>query len=176
MDPILQQLQREIAISLQGLDATQTQIRPSTANPDKWSIQQIVQHLILTYANTEIAINGRLTKGAPTRAQPTLQQRIRQYAVTSLGYFPGGREAPSPVCPPDCSLPLSGEELSHKAAVGLARIDQLFAQAESLFGSRRAISHVVLGPLSIYQWRRFHLIHGRHHLRQIRAIRTVHRV
>jgi hypothetical protein len=177
MDPILQQLQLEISGSLQGLGATQTQLRPSTANSDKdkWSIQQIAQHLTLTYANTEIAINGRLAKGTPTRTQPTLQQRIRQYAVTTLGYFPSGRKAPSSVCPPACSPPLSGEELTQEATIGLARIDQLFAQAESLFGSRRAISHVVLGPLSIYQWRRFHLIHGRHHIRQIRAIRTAHR-
>jgi hypothetical protein len=176
MDPILQQLQQEIAGSLQGLDATQTQLRPSAKDPDKWSIQQITQHLTLTYANTEVAVNARLAKGAPTRAQPTLQQRIRQYAVTTLGYFPRGREAPSPVCPPACSPPLSGEELAQEAAVGLARIDQLFAQAESFFGSRRAISHVVLGPLNIHQWRRFHLIHGRHHIRQIRAIRAAHRV
>ncbi len=176
MDPILQQLQREIASSLHGLDATQTQLRPLGTNPDKWSIQQITQHLTLTYANTEVAVNGRLVKGTPTRTQPTLQQRIRQYAVTNLGYFPGGREAPSPVCPPACSPPLSGEQLTQEAAVGLARIAQMFAQAESLFGSGRAISHVVLGPLSLHQWRRFHLIHGRHHIRQIRAIRTAHRV
>lgn len=176
MDPILQQLQREIAASLQGLDATQTQIRPSATNPDKWSIQQIAQHLTLTYANTEVAVNGRLVKGTPTRTQPTLQQRIRQYAVTTLGYFPSGREAPSPVCPPACSQPLSGEDLAQEAATGLARIDQLFAQAESLFGSSRSISHVVLGPLSIHQWRRFHLIHGRHHMQQIRAIRAARRI
>ena len=77
MDPILQQLQQEIGGSLRGLDATQTQLRPSAKDPDKWSIQQIAQHLALTYANTEIAINGRLVKGTPTRTQSTLQQHIR---------------------------------------------------------------------------------------------------
>ena len=176
MDPILQQLHREIADSLDGLDATQTQFCPSASNPDKWSIQKISQHLTLTYANTEVAVNARLAKGTPTRTQPTLQQRIRRYAVTTLGYFPSGREAPLPVCPPGYSPPLSGEELTHEVAVGLARIDELFTQAESLFGQRRAITHVVLGPLNIYQWRRFHLIHGRHHILQIRAIRTAHRI
>ncbi|HEY6376390.1 MAG TPA: DinB family protein [Edaphobacter sp.] len=175
MDPILQQLQQEIATSLQGLDATKTQLRSAT-NPDKWSIQQIVQHLTLTYASTEVAVNARLAKGTPTRAQPTLQQRIRQYTVTTLGYFPSGREAPSQVCPPANTSPLSGEELARQAAAGLTRIDQLFVQAEVLFGSRRSISHVVLGSLSIHQWRRFHLIHGRHHIRQIGTIRAAHRV
>ena len=174
MDVILQQLQQEIATSLQGLDATQTQLR-SVTDPDKWSIQQIVKHLNLTYTNTEVAISARLAKGTPTRAQPTAQQRIRQFAVTTLGYGPSGREAPTPVCPPADSPPLSGKELTHETATGLARIDQLFTQAEAIFGSHRAISHIVLGPLSIHQWRRFHLTHGRHHLRQIRAIRTAHR-
>ncbi len=175
MDTIFQQLQQEIAASLHGLDATQTQLRSAT-NPDKWSIQQIAQHLTLTYANTEVSITGRLAKRTPTRARPTSQQRIWQFVVTTVGYFPGGRQAPTSVCPPADSPPLSGEELTHEAAVGLARIDQLFTQAESLFGSRRAISHVILGPLNIHQWRRFHLIHGRHHIHQIRSIRNAHRV
>jgi hypothetical protein len=30
----------------------------------------------------------------------------------------------------------------------------------------------VLGPLSMQQWRKFHLIHGRHHLKQIARIRA----
>jgi DinB superfamily len=175
MDSILQQLQQEIAASLQGLAAIQTQLRPSTA-PDKWNIQQIVQHLTLTYASTEVAINGRLVKRRPTRTQPTLQQRIQQYAVTTFGYFPNGLEAPTPVYPPADSSPLSGEELVQQVAAGLTPMDQLFDRAEAFFGPRRAISHVVLGPLSIHQWRRFHLTHGRHHIRQIRAIRAAHHV
>jgi hypothetical protein len=31
-----------------------------------------------------------------------------------------------------------------------------------------------LGPLGAGQWRRFHLSHGRHHIRQILAIRRAH--
>jgi DinB superfamily len=175
MDSILQQLQQEIAASLQGLDAIRTQLRPATT-PDKWNIQQIVQHLTLTYASTEVAISGRLVKRRPTRTQPTLQQRIQQYAVTTFGYFPTGLEAPLPVCPPVDSSPLSGEELAQQVAAGLTPMDQLCNQAEVLFGPRRVASHGVLGPLSIHQWRRFHLTHGRHHIRQIHAIRAAHRI
>ena len=42
MNSTLHQLQREIANSLQSLDATQTQLRP---RPNKWTIQQIIEHL-----------------------------------------------------------------------------------------------------------------------------------
>jgi hypothetical protein len=171
MNPTLQQLQNEIASALQGLDPIQTQKVP-TSQPDKWSIQQIAQHLCLTYASTEIAINGRLVKRRPTRTRPTILQRIAQYFVTVIGYLPHGREAPSAVIPPSGGDRLSGEDLSRSAAEGLARVDKLLNEAEALFGQQRCISHEVLGPLSIHQWRRFHLIHGRHHIRQILDLRA----
>ncbi|HMF62544.1 MAG TPA: hypothetical protein VK608_00520, partial [Edaphobacter sp.] len=98
--------------------------------------------------------------------------RIAQYFVTVIGYFPQGREAPSAVIPPSGGDRLSGEDLSRAAAEGLARIDKLFNEAEDLFGQRRCISHEVLGPLSIHQWRTFHLVHGRHHIRQILDLRA----
>jgi hypothetical protein len=174
MTPILQQLNRDISTSLHGLDATQTQLRPTTA--EKWSIQQIVDHLCLTYAATVIAINGRLAKGTPTRAQPSLRQRVGQYFLINLGYFPPGREAPAMVMPPIPECALCGEDLSAKAAAGLTTVDKLLDDAEAAFGHDRCITHMILGPMSIHQWRRFHLIHGRHHVKQILAIRKANHV
>jgi hypothetical protein len=173
MDPILQQLYNEIAGSLKDLDSTQTQLTPSEFS-EKWSIQQIVQHLCLTYAFTETAFDARLSKGTPTRAKPTLRQRIGQYFLTTLGIFPSGRGAPERVAPPQIVSPVCGRDLVQYSADHLTRIDRLFSEAEALFGTGRCISHMILGPLSIHQWRRFHLIHGRHHLKQIRAIRVAH--
>jgi hypothetical protein len=171
MNPTLQQLQNEVADSLHGLDSTQTQTIP-LSQPDKWSIQQIAQHLCLTYASTETAIRGRLIKGTPTRARPTILQRIALYFVTVFGYFPHGHEAPSAVVPPAVGERFSGEDLARAAAEGLARVDKLFDEAEALFGQRRCITHAILGPLSIHQWRRFHLVHGRHHILQILDLRA----
>lgn len=175
MDPILHQLQHEIASSLRGLDAHQTQLTPSSL-PGKWNSQQIIEHLLLTYSCTEAAINARLVKRAPTRARSTVKQRIFQYAVIRCGYFPTGREAPSMVMPPQPTAhPFSGEELTHATAEQLAQLDLLFSEAETAFGSHsQCASHVVLGPLNIAQWRMFHLVHGRHHLKQIFAIRKAH--
>ena len=171
MDPILQQLHNEIANSVNGLDSAQTQLTPS-ASSEKWNIQQIVQHLCLTYAFTETAVETRLSKGTPTSAKPTLRQRTGQYFLTTLGIFPRGREAPERVAPPQIVSPASGSDLALYSADHLARLDRLFNQAEALFGPGRCISHMILGPLSIHQWRRFHLVHGRHHIKQIRAIRV----
>src|SRR5580698_7331958 len=110
MNSDLQHLLRDLTHSLRGLDADQTQLCPPS-RPDKWSIQQIVEHLLLTYSSTETVINTRLTKRTPTRSKPTLPQRIFCYAVTRRGYFPTGRPAPPLVTPQPTSHPLSGEHL-----------------------------------------------------------------
>jgi DinB superfamily len=176
MNSTLHQLQREIAASLHSLDATKTQFRPPSS-PRKWSIQQIIEHLLLTYSSTETAINARLSKRTPTRARPTLTQRVFQIAVTRCGYFPTGRDAPEIVTPQPTTHPLSGEDLAHATAEHLARLDLLFTEAETLFGpASQCATHAVLGPLNIDQWRKFQLIHGEHHLKQIAAIRKAHRV
>ena len=173
MNTDLQQLQRAIAYSLRGLDSAQTQLRPK-ARRDRWSIQQIVEHLLLTYSATETSIDARLEKRSPTRTKPGVIQHIAQYTVIRLGYFPRGRKAPAMVTPLPTESPLSGDELTSSAAEHLLRLDAIFDEGEALFGSARCATHLVLGPMSIPQWRRFHLIHGEHHARQILAIRKAH--
>ena len=176
INPTLHQLQRELAASLHNLDATQTQLQPPS-RPNKWSIQQIVEHLFLTYSGTETAINARLTKRTPTRARPTLTHRVFQIAVTRCGYFPTGRKAPEMVTPQPTTHPLSGDDLTQATAEHLSHLDLLFTEAETLFGpGSQCASHAVLGPLNINQWRKFQLIHGEHHLKQIAAIRKAHHV
>ena len=176
MNPTLNRLQREIASSLNGLDASQTQLRlPS--RPGRWSIQQIIEHLLLSYAGTEAALESRLAKRAPTRGKPNLPQRFAQYTIVRLGYFPSGRKAPPMVTPPAVSNPLTGEQLTQAAAEHLARLDQRCTEAGKLFGdTERCATHVILGPLSIVQWRKFQIVHGEHHLKQIAAIRKSHSV
>jgi DinB superfamily len=173
MHPTLEQLQLELTHSLQGLDAVQTRLRPSS-RPDKWSIQQITEHLLLTYMETATALKARLAKGTPTRRKPSLSQRIGQYAVCKTGFFPHGLKAPALVMPLPNAPPRSGDELIEAARMNFILLDHLCTEAESAFGPLRCTSHMVLGPLSADQWRRFVLVHSRHHLRHIRAIRKAH--
>jgi hypothetical protein len=174
MNSTLHRLQREIAFSLDGLDAAQTQLQPPS-RPHKWTIQQIMEHLLLSYSGTELALNARLAKRAPTRAKPSIPQHLGQYTLIRLGYFPHGRKAPPMVTPAPTAHPLCGEELTTAAAEHLAHLDVLCAEAEELFGTTsKFASHAVLGPLNVNQWRKFQLIHGEHHLKQILAIRKAH--
>ncbi len=173
MDAELSRLESELTAALAGLTANQTQATP-TAQPEKWSIQQIVDHLLKTYKATIPVIQTRIDKRSPTKAAPTMQQRVGQFVLIGLGQFPRGRQSPAAVAP---SLPASlrsGAELSERVRAELGELDGVIGRGEHLFGGRRAASHMVLGPLSMPQWRRFHRIHGLHHVKQIKAIRRDH--
>ncbi len=166
----LQRLETEVTNALRGLDARNTQATP-IGYPGKWSIQQIVEHLINTYRSSVPALEARVDKRSATRAKPSLRQLLGQFMITRLGRFPNGRVAPAAVAP---TLPLtvqSGDELAQRVSAELQRLDAVTARGEHFFGDRRAVAHIVLGPLSMQQWRRFHLVHGLHHLKQIRGIR-----
>jgi hypothetical protein len=169
----LLRLQAEMTSALSGLDVSHMQATP-TGLPEKWTIQQIAEHLIQTYDSSVASIQTRVEKRRPTGASPTLTQRGAQFVVLSLGYLPSGREAPASVLPSRDSSPMSGLELTQRLAIALQRLAAVTADAEDVFGSRRAVSHMILGPLSMQQWCRFHLVHGRLHARQIGRIRRDH--
>jgi len=173
MDNDLRKLETEVTSSLRGLDPYQTQAKPRL-HPEKWSIQQIVEHLLATYRGSVPVIQARVEKRRPTRARPTPRQRLGQFVITTLGRFPEGRPAPEAVSPPLPATVRCGDELARQITAELYRLEAVTAAGERLFGPERAVSHVILGPLSMRQWRRFHLIHGLHHLKQIQAIRRDH--
>jgi len=165
-------LQAELEHVLRGLDERQTQLRPK-GDPARWSIQQIMGHLLLTYKATKTAVEARTAKGSPTKATPTLAQRAGQLMICEFGYFPRGRVAPAAVTADKDEAAVPGAMLVAQAASAIGCLDRRIAEAEKVFGPKqRAISHMVLGPLSVTQWRRFHLTHGRHHMKQIAAIRA----
>jgi len=173
MNPTIEQLDSRLSSVLQGLDASQTQLR-LTPEPSCWTIQQIAEHLLMTYASTGASFETRLAKGTPTLSRPTPAHRAAQFLVITMGIMPGGRKSPPEVTPAASTAPLSGSEIIATTHDALTHLDQAFDQAEKAFGSARCLSHFLLGPLSASQWRRFHLTHGTHHIRQIAAIRRVH--
>jgi hypothetical protein len=168
MDGALGLLNEEFTAKVAALDVAQTQMRPA-ARPEAWTVQQIAEHLMLTYAMTVKAMDARLEKGTPTKAKATLANRSAQLLVAGLGYFPRGRIAPEIVRP--VGLPVrSGMQLCEAFAAALQTMDGRFCEVGRVLGSGRCVSHMILGPMTIPQWRRFHLVHGRHHLKQIAAI------
>lgn len=168
MNATLRSLEVKFAEAVHDLDSAKTQARL----PRRWSIQQIMEHLILSYSATEAILTSRIGKGRPTQARPSLAQSCGRIYVIRLGFFPRGVSAPVEVTPPNDSPPLPGEHLASMASEHLVRMDALLDRTSKLFGDRKkSVSHLVLGPLSPPQWRKFHLVHGLHHIKQIQAIR-----
>ncbi len=168
MHTTLNALHEGLASGIADLSAEQTQRRPK---PDAWSVQQITEHLLITYTLTAQNFEARAAKGTATRTEPTLADRLGQFYICTLGMFPKGRKAPGNTEPTADAEPQSGKALAARARSELERLDAAAAAAERLFGGQAAIVHPVLGPMSVQGWRRFHLMHGRHHLRQIHALR-----
>ncbi len=166
----LEQLKVELCGALRGLDKSQTQLR-SGGRPESWTIQQICEHLRLTYAKTQEAMGVRLAKGVPTSTRVTLKGRFWQTIITRGRYFPPNRKAPKIVWPGTCE-PLEGEAMFTVVAAELDSMARAIDEVELRLGCGRTVNHAVLGPMSMAQWRRFHLVHGRHHVRQILRIRN----
>jgi hypothetical protein len=69
---------------------------------------------------------------------------------------------------------LPREKVQAEISGWIAEMDKLIGECEERFGSgRKLLDHPILGPLTGAQWRKFHLVHGRHHLKQIRALRVI---
>ena len=161
MDSYLEHLQRE----LEDATGSATADGLAQAPAGKWSAAQILEHLLLTYQNTNRGLAKCLAQGAPLATRATLKHRLAALLVVNLGYLPGGRKAPERVTPRGM-LP---EEVQQAIAPELQKMDSSLDACERRFGARTKImDHLILGPLTANEWRKFHWVHGRHHARQIR--------
>lgn len=105
----------------------------------------------------------------PLATTQTWAQRGRTLVVVGFGYLPSGREAP-PVARPRGVPP---EKVLAEIGPKIAEMDAIIARCEQKLGSRRKLlDHPILGPLTAAQWRKFHLVHGLHHVKQIRRLAT----
>ena len=165
MNSALQQLANQIAHETRGLTADQLKWRWE----GKWSIAEILEHLRLTYSGTKAALDRCLQSGKPSAGVASATDRVRAFVVTRLGYLPNGRDAPAgtrPKC--DAHVDNIREEFANQIRL----MDDSIAESERRFGrSVKVLHHPFLGPFTASEWRRFHCVHGRHHLRQIRRLR-----
>jgi hypothetical protein len=138
----------------------------SRAPEGKWSSLQVLEHLVLSYTATTKGLLRAMEAGRPQRAKRTLTHRMGSVYVLGLGRFPSGIDAPKQIVP-GAGL---GSDPMRRFNDALVAMDASLTDAERRFGPRtRILIHPILGPLTAKQWRRFHQVHGRHHLKQIVA-------
>jgi hypothetical protein len=134
----------------------------------KWSTAEVLEHLYLTYTGTTKAFERCLQAGEPQARTPMLQDRVRAFVVTELGHLPEGRKSPKHALPRGMAV----EEVVCEIGPRISAMDDQIAQCEARFGKRtRVLDHPILGPLTGRQWRKFHWVHGRHHIKQIHKLR-----
>jgi hypothetical protein len=170
MYPASESVPAAFAKTLDGLTVAEAQVHPDN-DPNKWCVQQLIEHLILTYRSTAGVLEDRLQKGRPTQAPKTVEQEARWRATIQAGRFPEGGKAPERVRPGQLDLGgLCGAELARQFELEMGRIGSLLNECEEKFGSQPMASHFAFGPLSADQWREFHTVHARHHLAQMAQI------
>ncbi len=164
MDSCLRQLYDDLDTLLREISQEQLSRQPGI----KWSAAEILEHLYLTYTGTIKGFERLEQAGNPKIKGSTLAQKIQAVVVITLGYFPSGRQSPAVATPRG----LPREQVVLEILSRIAEMDVVLSRCEQKFGSRtKVLDHPVLGSLSVSQWRKFHLVHGRHHLKQIVRVR-----
>ena len=164
MDAYLRRLQEGIASATNGMNREDLQRHPE----GKWCALEVLEHLYLTYAGTVRGFELCLQEGKPRAKKPALQDRFRTLIVTGLMHMPEGRKAPERAQPRG----MQADELLRNIGPKISVMDDLITQCEARFGKRtRVLDHPILGPLTVVQWRKFHWVHGRHHLKQIQSLK-----
>ena len=163
MDAYLERLQVAITSATHGMSVEDLKRHPE----GKWNAAEVLEHLYLTYTGTAKGLERCLREGKPLARAPVLKDRWRTLVVTGFGHMPEGRKAPERAQPRG----MPADEVMREICPRLSAMDNLITQCEARFGKRtRVLDHPILGPLTARQWRKFHWVHGQHHLKQIRKL------
>ena len=131
-----------------------------------WTSAQIVEHLALGLTLSAATFQNRRNHPPMTRRRRTPAEQIARFLIFGFSWFPPRRKAPERTIPPAAIDRATAE--AHFLA-GIEAGDQV---DRALLPARRSnlfVKHPRLGDQTIEEWMRFHVIHARHHARQIQS-------
>lgn len=164
MDPHLNRLQKEIAAAVAGLSPAQLSWHPE----GKWCASEVLEHLYLTYIGTAKGFERVAEEGKPLASVQTWKQRGQTFVVLGFGYLPEGRQSPEMARPRG----VPAETVLAEIGPVISRMDEAIRRCEEKFGRRtKLLDHPILGPFTASEWRKFHLVHGLHHGKQLKRLR-----
>ena len=164
MDSRLEKLKENLESAVEGMSSEQL----IWHLPGKWCAAEVLEHLYLTYTGTITGFERVMGKGKPLASRASMAHRALTLVVVGLGHIPAGLKAPAIVQPKG----LPPEKVRNEIGEKMAAMDAIIALCEARFGRRIGLlDHPILGPLNATQWRKLHLVHGRHHLKQILRLR-----
>ena len=165
MDANLEKLQHALADATAGMSEEEMNRHPE----GKWCAAEVLEHLYLTYTGTIKGFERAIQKGHPQMTPATLRQRLGKLMVVVFGHMPEGRKAPAMATPKG----LRREKVRAEIGAKIGEMDEIISRCESQVGAgKKVMQHMILGPLTAAEWRKFHLVHGLHHVKQIHALRA----
>ena len=136
--------------------------------PGKWCAAEVLEHLYLTYTGTIKGFEKVRMSGKPLATRASVVHRVLTFMVVGLRHLPAGRESPAVARPRGLPIDQVRKEIGAK----LEAMDGIIAECEERFGRHvKLLDHPILGPLTAAQWRTLHLVHGRHHHKQLVRLR-----
>jgi hypothetical protein len=165
VNSILEEFRQDLLATISGMSGEQLRWHPE----GKWCTGEILEHLCLTYTGTIKGLEKVMASGTSLVSPPSIGQRLRTLVVVGFGYMPEGRTAPERSRPKG----MAAEHARSQIGEAMAQMDALITKCQSRFSGRvPLLSHPILGPLTAAQWRKFHVVHGRHHHKQIFRLQT----
>jgi hypothetical protein len=168
MHAVLERVVSQIASEVRHLDADAAQLHPRGL-AYKWNAQEVIEHLVLGCRLTTSTLETRLNKGRVSRSQ---NRTYLQWSLQLMfGALPRGAPALEETMPTPGRFPaMSGRQLSDFLRQEIEAMDTVLDACRRRFGIERVGTHPWLGPLRVDQWRRFHVVHGLHHVPQLRSV------
>lgn len=164
LTPSLRQALEEIESATRGMSDEQMRWHPE----GRWSSVELVEHLALSYARSAAGMRKAMAEAEPKFKKASPIERVGKLLLFGFSYIPPGRKAPEAIHPTGLSI---GDAMA-SARRGLELVDHTLSDCEKHMGAEKPVfTHPVLGPLTAAQWRRFHLVHTKHHMRQVRKWR-----
>lgn len=161
---LLQEIREWIAAATQGMSTQELAWHPE----GKWSTAEILEHLSLTYSGTRVGCDRCLKDDKTLARSPSLRDWVATLVVVSCGHLPEGRQSPAAARPKGMPADMVLADIDQK----IVGMDESLRRCQERFGGRvKLMDHPILGPLTVQQWRKFHWVHARHHMKQIQGLR-----
>jgi hypothetical protein len=133
----------------------------------KWCCANVLEHLRLTYTGTMKMLERNRDKQVEAASIDDRVIAARRLVFEENSFFEG-MQAPTHATPKTAPAP----QVRTRVLEDLGRLDAALNEAEQRMGEDAILgNHFALGPLTGEQWRHFHLAHGRHHVKQLNALR-----
>jgi hypothetical protein len=170
MHPVLKSALEPLAEQIAVVSAEEAQI-PPLPGLERWSAQQIMEHLILSYGMTSTAVSRQLKTGRIPKNRRNLLEFLLRMQTIGFGYMPDGIRSIRALRPSNFEIE-SGAEISRRFLAAAEEMDGYLVEARRRFGIQACGEHPMFGVMRVDEWRRYHSVHARHHSKQLRqAIR-----